>query len=165
MKVKVTKKQWWLGAIILCLVALAGVGVWRYMNRPQDIGPKLEYIGEANFGCSWVAGILTLGLCGDREPNHAYIYATDMDEAEFKTYFTKATKLEAQPIHNYDPPYIQTGTELYLRKDNQAATINYYLDAQKYFSKAGRDTAHIKTSKPHIVEIYKVEYQLVKNSY
>lgn len=165
MKLKITKKQWWLGVILLCVIALAGICVWNYVNRPQNIGPKLEYIGEANFGCSWVEGLLTFELCGDRDTNHMYIYATNMDQAEFKAYFTKATIVDTQPNTDCVSSCTKTGIWLWLRKGEATAMINYYFDGQGYLAKGGLDTMNIKTSKPHIVEIPRVDYQLVKSSY
>lgn len=129
MKKKFSKKQWWFTAIGLAVLAVATISVLSFINRPQNIGPNLEYLGEKNFGCSWAEGIITLGFCGDRESNHTYIYATDMNQQELESYFSKADEVTLLPGND-------TEFSLGLQKGNSSALIFYHGDAQAFISEA-----------------------------
>jgi hypothetical protein len=70
-------------SIILGLTLFFGVKA--YLERPQDLGPGLEYIGKSNYGCWFVC---------DSTPASVYYFATDMTQDELKTYFKGATYVE-----------------------------------------------------------------------
>ena len=149
---KITKKQWWMsiGIAFLLVAGLAGYMYTQNLTEPKDIGPKLEYIGQVNNGCTWWQGILSLGFCGDRESNHSYYYATDMDESEIISYFKNATNIYLLPGRDSNAYNFE--------KDGEFAIANFYPAVEVNSSLA-------KTQKKYIFEISADGYEVVKNSY
>ena len=152
MQKKLSKKQWWIGAGIFFVTVALLVGYIYKQNvtRPQNIGPKLEYVGQANNGCTWWQGILTLGFCGDRESNHSYYYATDMNESEIIPYFKNATNIDLLPGSDSNAYNFE--------KDGEFAMASFYLaiEAESPFS---------DTQKKYIFEISADGYEIIKASY
>lgn len=158
MKTKFTKKQWW---VIAAVAATVVFFMYQLINAPKDIGPKLEYVGQKNYGCSWWQGVFTLGLCGYKDTNSSFFYATDMNESQLKSYFKNAN-IELQPVHDIDPPYPHISTEFRFHLGEEYATAMYHLDAQAFLTK---DALDIKTDKPHIFEVNKSSYEIINKSY
>lgn len=82
------KNSWVSIAVLSIGIVLIGLwGVKTFIERPQDLGTELEYIGKKTYGCylHWVCS---------SDPITSYYFGTDLTQDELKTYFKKAEYAE-----------------------------------------------------------------------
>lgn len=80
-------------ALFVILAAILAVNT--YNERPQDLGPELEYIGKRHTGCPLPLPIGYLMLCS-AEPGEEYYFGTDLGIEEIEQYFKGATPIQSE---------------------------------------------------------------------
>lgn len=134
-------KKYQLVLVGLTVVLLAFFNIKAYIERPQDLGPELEYIGKSDYGCYF--------FC-DASPGSVYYFATDLTQEELELYFTKATYVDYPNVgggggahYNFDFLFLRPfGSE-------EEFVFSYYDNSQAVI-----DVNHLKqTNKQYIISI------------
>jgi len=140
--INIYKKHQFLTVLFgVILVLIMVFGVKAYIERPQDLGAGLEYIGKTDYGC--------YVFC-DSNPASVYYFATDMTQDELKGYFKNADYVEHPNSgggggagYNFDDLYFKP------RNGNDEFLINYYDNTQNVLT-----TNRLKqTSKKSVVSM------------
>ena len=152
---KLPSKKELLIVLAIAFFAASPFVVSYIMNRPRDIGPRLEFIAEKNHGCSWIMGVLTLGFCGDKEANHSYYFATDMSESEVESYFKGVTLVNAVPGYNNGR---QESSYITFSRNGQAASVELFFNVDA-------TGVQLNTNKAHVLDIDAASYKILRQSY
>jgi hypothetical protein len=146
---KFTRKQKWIGIVVLILVVLIGVVVTvvsKY-NNPGNLGSQLEYVGKYNSSCDWGGYIISMGFCS---PQNEYFFATNMTVEELKVYFGRASLIDYQDYSDVADKTF-SGAELKYQRQgaSQDFSIFYYNSSDGVINKY-----HLQaTNKAHVVAI------------
>jgi hypothetical protein len=152
-------------ARFLLLLAALFIGILMFvlvqsLEKPENLGPKLEYIGTETTGCPLPLPLGYLLLCS-QEPGKEYYFATDMREEELKSYFKNAyypSQDESQ--RGTDSFYKRHDLRFNLKNDMGFFIVYYYYETEQILA----INKQLQPKKQYIVSIRKDYYPTAKSA-
>lgn len=146
--------------IIAALVAasVAFFAVNTYINRPQDLGTELEFIGKRRTGCPIPLPFGYLMLCS-ADLGERYYFGTDLPQGDLIKHFKKAEYISGdEPIRSFGAGY--NFDALSFTTPNSGFTFYFYDNKEGILNDF--DLGH--TTKKHIISIDSEDYKEAKNA-
>lgn len=137
---------------IIFVVLTTFFGAKTYIERPQDLGSRLEYVGKSDYGCYFLCGVL---------PSSVYYFATDLNQSGLKNYFTKAAYVE-HPNSGGGFSSTYQFEDLFFKPfgSDEEFLINFYDDTQAVI-----ESNHLKqTNKQFIISIDSSHFMRAQDS-
>lgn len=137
--------------IILVIIAVTWGGL-AYINRPQDLGPKLHYIGKSSSFCLFFCNSII---------STQYFFSTDMGADELSSYFPGMELTSKSVGYSQTQPELISTAWLIFKKqgqDKKYLTISMDGDVQSIVKEK-----HLKdTNQRYIVELGDDSYEVAK---
>lgn len=149
----------------LFVIAFIIISVKVFVDRPQDLGPELEYIGKEHTGCPLPLPLGYIMLCSS-EPGEEYYFATNLSMDELKKRFNATSA----PNDNLPDgtgaatsgpgEYLEYTFEFLSFKslEGKRFTITYYNNKKAILLLGGLSNS----SKASIISLDKESYQVAK---